>query len=259
MKITILNDNTPGKCEGTHGLSLLLEEDGKKILFDVGPTDIFLKNAKKLGISLDDVDVIVLSHGHWDHGDGLEFLSGQKLICHPGCFIKRYRKKDDSYLGLEMSQEEAGNKFDLELVDKPLKISDSTTFLGEIPRENDFEAKKSDWYKNDQTDDFVDDDSALAITTDQGLVVIASCSHAGICNTIEYAKKITGQNKIYAVIGGFHLKKVNDISRQTIEYFKEVKVATIYPLHCTSPETVAEFKAAGLNVETVGSGDIIKI
>ncbi|NQV13412.1 MAG: MBL fold metallo-hydrolase [Parcubacteria group bacterium] len=255
MRITILNDNTPGKCEGTHGLSLLLEDNDKKILFDVGPTDIFLKNAQKLDISLDDVDAIVLSHGHWDHGDGLEFLSGKELVCHPECFIKRYRKKDDSYLGLAMSQEEAENKFALELTDKPLKISDSITFLGEIPRENDFEAKKSDWYKSDRTDDFIIDDSALAIKTDQGLVVIASCSHAGICNIVEYAKKITGQNKIHAVIGGFHLKKVNDISRQTIEYFKEVKVDTIYPLHCTSPETVAEFEAAGLDVKTVGSGD----
>lgn len=259
MKITILNDNTPGKCEGTHGLSLLIEGGGKKILFDVSPTDIFLKNARELSINLDNVDAIVLSHGHWDHGDGLKYLGGQKLICHPGCFIKRYRKKDDSYLGLALSLEETKKKFDLQSTDKPLEIADSITFLGEIPRENDFEAKKSDWYKSDRADDFVTDDSALAIKTNQGLVVIASCSHAGICNTVEYAKKVTGQNKIHAVIGGFHLKEKDEVLRQTIDYFKNAEVDTIYPLHCTQPVALAEFKAAGLNVEIAGSGDSFKV
>lgn len=259
MKITVLNDNTPGKCEGTHGLSLLVESESKKILLDTSPSDIFLKNAQKLDVSLDDVDTIVLSHGHWDHGDGLKYLGGQKLICHPECFIKRYRSKDGSYIGLSTGLEGAEKKFDLELSDRPLKISEKITFLGEIPRENDFEAKKSDWYKSDRTEDFVIDDSGLAIKTDQGLVIIAGCSHAGICNIVEHARKVTGQNKIQAVIGGFHLKEKNKALRQTIKYFQEVKVGAVYPLHCTSPVAVAEFEAAGLNTKAMGSGDSFAI
>ena len=93
MKLTVLNDNLAGrKYYAEQGLSFLIEDE-IKILFDVGHTDIFIRNAKLLDVSLDDIDYVVLSHGHWDHGDGLKYIKDKKLICHPDCFIKRYKKK----------------------------------------------------------------------------------------------------------------------------------------------------------------------
>ncbi|HEX2933740.1 MAG TPA: MBL fold metallo-hydrolase, partial [Bacteroidales bacterium] len=75
MKITILNDNAPGKgCLSEFGLSFLIEAD-RKVLLDAGTTDVFLQNAARLGISLDDLDALVLSHGHYDHGNGLQYIS----------------------------------------------------------------------------------------------------------------------------------------------------------------------------------------
>ena len=85
MKITVLVDNKSGRCPGDHGLSFLIE-NSEKILFDTGASDLFLKNAKMLDIDINDIDFIVLSHGHWDHGNGLKFIKNKKLICHPGCF-----------------------------------------------------------------------------------------------------------------------------------------------------------------------------
>lgn len=80
MKITVLTDNAPGReCLSEFGLSYLVEAD-KKILFDTGSSDVFLKNAERLNISLDDLDAIVLSHGHWDHGNGLRFIRDKQLI-----------------------------------------------------------------------------------------------------------------------------------------------------------------------------------
>ena len=86
VKIYVLNDNrcSNNKFENEHGMSLYIECDNKKVLFDAGQTDIFIKNAQKFNINLNDVDAIVLSHGDYDHGNGLKYLNIKaKLICHP--------------------------------------------------------------------------------------------------------------------------------------------------------------------------------
>ena len=81
--------------------------------------------------------------------------------------------------------------------------------------------------------DFVEDDSGLVFKTDKGLVVISGCAHSGICNIIEYAKKTTGINKVYAVIGGFHLKGEDDLTTKTIEYLKTIDIEYLSTSHCT--------------------------
>ena len=74
-----------------------------------------------------------------------------------------------------------------------------------------------------------------------GLIIISGCAHSGICNTIEYAKKITGENRIKAVIGGFHLKEINESTLKTIEYMKQEDIKSIYLAHCTSDIVCEEF------------------
>lgn len=255
MRLVVLNDELPGKCPSQHGLSFLIN-DTTKILFDVGPSDIFVKNAKKLNINLDEVDTIVLSHGHWDHGNGLKFIRNKTLICHPGCFIKRFRKKDDSYIGLPLNLEEAQKNFKLILTKKPYKLTEDIIFLGEIPRLNNFEAKTTKFYKETKEDDFVFDDSALAIKSKKGLIILAGCSHAGICNIVEYAKKVTISNKVYAVIGGFHLKELDEVTLKTIEYFKKEKIKKIYPSHCVAEPVLKKFSEE-FGSGRIHSGDII--
>ena len=258
MRLVVLNDNESGaqkQFEAEHGLSFLIEDD-KTILFDVGPSDVFLRNAKQLGIDVEDVDCIVLSHGHWDHGNGLKFIKNHKLVCHPECFIKRYRKIDDSYIGLPLSLEEAKTRFDLILSKEPFNVTENILFLGEIPRKNNFEAKTTTFYKEGNEDDFVVDDSALAIKSENGLIIIAGCSHAGICNIIEYAKEVTGLGKVHAVIGGFHLKKVDEITLKTIDYFKGEKIERIYPSHCVRKPVLEKFSDE-LGSGRLYSGDII--
>jgi 7,8-dihydropterin-6-yl-methyl-4-(beta-D-ribofuranosyl)aminobenzene 5'-phosphate synthase len=254
MKLTILTDDTHGKCPGEHGFSILIEN---KILFDVSASDIFIKNSDRLGINLDNIEYIVLSHGHWDHTNGLKFIKNKKLICHPSCFDKKFRKKDNFYGGMPISLEETKQQFDLILTKEPYKISENITFLGEIPRENDFESKTTHFYIEGGEDDFFLDDSALAIKTDKGLVLIAGCAHAGICNIIEYAKKITRLNT-YAVIGGFHLLKDDKISKKTIEYFKKENIEHIYPGHCVKEPVISEFEKQ-LNAKRLHSGDVIEL
>lgn len=234
VKLTVLSENRAMKgFQAEHGLSFLIEHNHLKLLFDTGASDVFIRNALKLNIDLDSVGTVVLSHGHFDHGDGLKHLQAKTLLCHPGCFIKRYHKGDKLYIGLARTEEAIRKRLNLITSQYPFQISDDIIYLGEIPRLNDFEAKTTNFVNDKEADDFVPDDSALAIKSEKGLIVITGCSHSGICNIIEYAKKVTSIDKVYAVMGGFHLKTLDRQSLQTIKYFKKEKIQKVFPSHCT--------------------------
>ncbi len=234
MQLTILSEaKAMDGFSSEHGLSFLLEEDGKKILFDTGASDVFTENAQKLGIDLKEVDSIVLSHGHWDHGNGLQHISGKPLMCHPLCFQKRYRKLGEENIGLALERDKLEERFEVKTSREPVQLSEHLWFLGEIPRKNDFEAKSTKYVLEDGSEDFIMDDSGLVVITDKGLVVISGCAHAGICNMIEHARRVTGVAQVAAVIGGFHLKAVNKQTRKTIEYLEELGVKQVIPSHCT--------------------------
>ena len=243
MKISVLTENVAGgKFLAEHGLSYLIEIDTEKILFDTGHSDVFLKNAKLLGIDIEnEVKTVVLSHGHWDHGDGLRYLKNKKLISHPNSFSKRFRRVDHSPVGLSLTKKEIQQKFNLIETISHKHITNNLYFLGEIPRLNDFESQTTSFEFENGDDDFVFDDSALVATVNNKLVIITGCSHAGICNICEQAKKVTRISKIKAVIGGFHLKHQNRQTLKTIEYFKNNCVEKLYPAHCTELPSLAAF------------------
>ncbi len=243
MKLIVLTENCAGtKFGAEHGLSYLIEVAGKKLLFDTGHSDLYLKNAQLLDQDLNsEVDTIILSHGHWDHGDGLQHIEGKTLVTHPAAFIKRYRKTDGSYVGLNFTLAQAKNKFTLVSTKDPYYITPSVLFLGEIPRTNDFESKTSTFIDQDGQVDDVPDDSGLAIIQDKRLIIISGCAHSGICNMTEYASSITGINNIAAVVGGFHLKHQSQELTKTIQYLKEKRVNQIYPSHCTELPALSAF------------------
>ncbi|MCF6331764.1 MAG: MBL fold metallo-hydrolase [Draconibacterium sp.] len=259
LKITILTENVAGrKFLAEHGLSYLIEIDGEKILFDTGHTNVFLKNAAMLGIDIcNDVENVVLSHGHWDHGDGLQFIKNKKLITHPTSFIKRYRKADKSPVGLSLNREQIKNKFNLIESKVPVQITKNLFFLGEILLQNNFEAQTTTFVDDAGNPDFMPDDTALAAIVNNELVVITGCSHSGICNIIEYAKKVSGITNVKAVIGGFHLKHQNLRTKKTVEYFKNNSVETLFPSHCTELPALATFYNE-FNIQQVKTGMQIK-
>ena len=213
LSLTVLVDNTSvtdhDLC-GEAGLSFLLETAGKKILFDTGLSGLFLANAEKMGISLRDLDFLVLSHGHIDHTGGLPTLARHlagaapdgrpprvpQLIAHPRCFWQK--EKDGRKNGSAMSEEEVRRQFPASLSEKPVWITDDLVFLGEIPRRFAFEQgdpEKRTIHRPDGTiePDHLPDDTALAFRSAEGLVIITGCSHAGICNITEYAREVCGE------------------------------------------------------------------
>ncbi|RPI77540.1 MAG: MBL fold metallo-hydrolase [Desulfobacteraceae bacterium] len=251
MEITVLVDNNTlidRYFFAEPGLSLLIQDEETTVLFDTGYSDIFLKNAAKMGKDLSSLDYLVLSHSHLDHTWGLEPLlkyyteleiekrplKRPTLVAHPDIFIS---VRDDLFreFGCLFSETKLAKHFPIQLNSRPLALSSRLTFLGAIPRKNDFEGTLTFGRKEGaQEDDPVSEDSALVYRSAKGLVIITGCSHAGICNIIEYAKEVCGDDRVVDIIGGFHLQ--NPPKRQlqgTLSYLKAQQPQTAHACHCT--------------------------
>lgn len=242
MKLTVLVDNNTFIDEYYYGepaVSYYIEDNNTKILFDTGYSDIFLTNAEKMNIDLNKVDKVVISHGHDDHTGGLkDYFKDPRdveLIAHPSSFF--HKEKNGLYIGSPKTTDALKKICHLNLSKEPIRISDNITYLGEIPQINDFEQREIiGKYKenNSLIDDQVIEDSAICYKSEKGLFIITGCSHSGICNIIEYAKKVCNDNRIYGVIGGFHLFENNERLQKTISYLKENNITHLYPCHCVS-------------------------
>lgn len=277
MKLTVLMDNNTlidRYFIAEPGVSYLIEEGETKILFDAGYSDAFIVNARKMAVSLLDLDYIVLSHGHLDHTWGLvplvrlytealiEGLTVKRptIIAHPDVFLPR-SVDDIPEIGTLLSEQFISHVFDTVFTRVPYHLTDTCVFLGEIERTNDFESHMpiGTITKGDRTEpDLIVDDSALAVTTEAGLVIVTGCSHAGICNIANSAMKITGDSSIRDIIGGFHL--LDPPQKQlsgTIDYLTERAPRTVHACHCTDLRSKIAL-ARTLPLEEVGVGMILE-
>lgn len=253
MQLTVLLDNNTfidRYFYGEPGVSYLLLEKNIKILFDVGYSDALVKNAQKMNVSLWDIDFIVVSHGHNDHTGGLEPLvkyfseaSIEKipyrkpvLVAHPEAFLPKI-KEDQGDIGSLLPEEKLKLHFKLALSREPLWLNENLVFLGQVERNNDFESQRplGKRLNHDRIeDDYLLDDSALVYKSSRGLVIVTGCSHSGICNIVEYAKKICQDHRIVDIIGGFHLLQPDAIQLQkTLQYLQQLKPLTLHACHCT--------------------------
>ncbi len=273
MKLKILVDNNTlidRYFYAEPGVSYFIEDGDTRILFDTGYSDIFIKNAYKMNINLMDLDFVVISHGHNDHTWGLVPLvklyseanlenidyNIPTLIAHPDAFLHR-EYNDDKEIGSMIPRDRLGKHFKMNLSKKPLWLTDKIVFLGEIERKNDFENKEPiGKFEKDgiKADDYILDDTALVYKTEEGLVIITGCSHAGICNIIEYAKKICKDNRIIDIIGGFHLLDPDEEHlTKTIDYISNLDIKDIHACHCTDLRSKLEL-AKIANLHEVGVG-----
>ena len=244
------------------------------ILFDCGTSENgVLSNAEILGINFNSINSIILSHGHFDHFTGLLNILKKidkpvRLICHPDAFLRRWivfpngkdkarlpfldkeelrrqgavimTKKDPSLISQDRVEEFQYPLNDNTVVDKSIP---KLLVTGWIPRTTTYEKGFPLQYKEDLNtstlipDPLVNDDQAIvANIKNKGLIIISGCAHAGIINTIKYAKLLTGINKIYAVIGGFHLTGggiYEDAIEPTITELKKIDPRYLIPCHCT--------------------------
>lgn len=272
MKLTVLVDNNTYIDRyflGEPGLSFYIEENGKNILFDVGYSDIFIKNSFKMNIDMKKIDHIVFSHGHIDHTWGLPHLinfyseyliegikyTKPEILAHPRTFSSK--KYNDENIGSIISKDTLTKHFNLKSSTDPVWITEKLVYLGEIKRSNDIENKEpiGEVEVNGRfIEDYLVDDSALAYKSSKGIIIITGCSHSGICNICEYAKKVCREDRIVDVIGGFHLINAKkDLIKYTCEYFEKNDIQTLHPCHCTDFKSKIEMSKV-CNIEEVGVG-----
>lgn len=282
LKIFTLLDDYSGYESpflGHHGISLLLDvvsgNVNKRILLDAGQSaDPILYNAKLHGIDPDIIDMIFISHCHYDHTAGLvgilkEINKEIPVVAHPTMFRENYIFKP--YLrnigvtrenGREAIIENGGQ---LALLDEPFHLMNGVISTGEVERVVDFERQGIGTYNIEDgkvvPDKIIDDLSIVVNVKDKGLFIVSGCSHAGIVNIIKHAVKITGINKVYGLIGGLHLIEAADERiDKTVEALLEMNLELVVAGHCTGMKALSKLSTAFKDrFELLHSGKVIEI
>jgi 7,8-dihydropterin-6-yl-methyl-4-(beta-D-ribofuranosyl)aminobenzene 5'-phosphate synthase len=265
-----------------HGFAALvdLKDAGRRILWDAGMTRIaLLENAKRMKIDLTTIDKIALSHGHRDHFAALTdviqeiaeragprewdkhatleeirgWVEGQRrvpLIAHPAAFRERWGIEEDGtkhgpHIVPRGEWEAAGA--DVILSEGPYELGPGCWTTGAVPRLSFEKAGTSPSSAYREGDEFIrdyleDDQSIVVNIKDKGLVILTGCAHSGVVNTVNYAREISGVEKVWAIIGGFHLGPAEDAEIQrTVDEIKQMAPAMIVPSHCTGFEAIRQF------------------
>jgi len=258
VRITILVDDHPGR-EGLlteHGFSLWIESGGRRILFDTGQGKALEPNARALGIDLSETDAIVLSHGHDDHTGGLAaaLARGRKaeVFSHPEISRDRFAARKDGPNPAMMPASAvaalkgvSGERWRRVL--GPVFLADDIGVTGPIPRETAPEDAGGRYSLDPagRSRDLFDDEIALWIRSAKGLIVFTGCAHAGLMNTLNRVRALTGGSRVRAVIGGFHLLRADaDRLSRTAEALKPLDPDLLVPCHCTGEAAVGFFQDA---------------
>jgi 7,8-dihydropterin-6-yl-methyl-4-(beta-D-ribofuranosyl)aminobenzene 5'-phosphate synthase len=244
-----------------HGLSLLVKvfKNGKthSLLLDTGWSKTgALHNLKKLKLNIDEIEAVVLSHGHMDHWGSLrgilELISEPiPVIVHPDVFLQnRFLTLPDgekiTFPALNESIFQKNGSQIIKNTEPYLLAEELVLVTGEIERTVTFEKGLPNAYLEKEgkvEPDCISDDQALVLhLTGKGLVVITGCAHSGIINTVRYAQKVTGIDPVYAIIGGFHLSgtKFEPVIPPTLEEIKRINPSVISPMHCTGFKATME-------------------
>lgn len=250
---------------GEPAFSCLIEDGDQMILFDTAYSDTAVENAERMGIPLTKLDTLVISHGHSDHTRGLLALEKAvpldkvRTIAGPGTFdvkiLERKTGPDDTF-GSPWREEEVAAKTRLTITDQPMKLSDHVTYSGFIPQQLDFDHPDpiGQAVHDGQTDDdTMDEEAALYIETKDGIFIVSACAHRGICNIIERARDLFPDQKIAGVLGGFHLFKVDERLKKTIDYLEENGIDNLYPCHSVSFRAKSELHQR-IPVHEIGVG-----
>ncbi len=251
MKITIAVDNCVSKRRflSEHGFSLLISYKDKNILFDTGQGYVLEHNLGLLGVRFSEISKIVLSHGHNDHTGGLHFFSEEgifpELFAHPDAVLPKFKIKggEKSEIGLKENLSNFRTVFRRE----PFEVLPGVFFSGEVPKKNAWELEETAYFRREPdgqiAKDPFSDDISLYAKTPRGMLVLTGCAHSGIVNIINYGFEITGEKKLFGIIGGMHLKNASsERIKRTASAIKSLNPEFVTVSHCTGFDAGAYFR-----------------
>ena len=247
LRVTVLADDcvTAPNLLGEHGLSMLIEADRRRILFDTGQGKVLRGNAEALGIHLSGLDAVVLSHGHYDHTGGLAVLlrnnSPSAIFLHPAAARRKYAKSDAGpgrFIGIPENSSQALRAVHDRVVwtESATEVVPGVWCTGEIPRvAAQGPAEPGFFLDSDcREPDPLVDDQALFIETSNGLVVIAGCAHEGVANTLDRVSALTGRSELFAIAGGLHLGRAAQPELEaSANAVGRRNTRILAPCHCT--------------------------
>lgn len=265
MKFTILVDNKTEdtRCEAEWGLSILVEANGRKLLFDTGSSNMFYRNAKNLGISLEDVEAVLISHGHFDHTEGvpafLECNNHAPIYLHKDALYETYGETDG-----ELDEWTCGIRWDerfrqevaerMIFTEGVVDLGQGFTLVGDIPwlkgqsaTDRFFRKIRTSKVDGIETFTFVEDsmnhEQFLVVEEEQGIHLISGCSHKGIMAILDYTKKLFPEKKILSLIAGMHLYPVSPQRQdEIIGDLATMGIPKVFPLHCTGMPAIIRMK-----------------
>jgi len=242
MKIITLIENLVYKqgLLAEHGLSFYIETEDRKIIFDTGQSGLFLQNAIKLGISIEDIDSLVLSHGHFDHIGGLvPFLEKNikaKVYAKSSIFTPKYSghaRTITSQINAELLEDR------LIYVDKITEIARNVFIMPDIPISDSTDTHFIGFNKrvgNEFVPDEFDDELFLVLKQNEQINIVTACSHRGITNICTTAAEHF-KLQVGLILGGFHMKNCTDEQyEQIIHYFSLLQPKSVGVCHCTGVE-----------------------
>ena len=245
MKITVLVENTTSnqKLNVEHGLSLYIETDKHHILFDAGDSNLFIENAKKLQIDLSLVDIFILSHGHHDHGGGLndflEINDKATIYVQKDAFNPHYSLRGGTYVDISVLQPKQLNR--IVFNDHNLNIDDDLILFSNIKTSNFYPNSNQNLYMTKHGkyihDDFSHEQN-LIIKDHHHTILIAGCAHHGMINIINEASTLM-HRRVDVAIGGLHLYSRSSGISETIDTIKDLGLelldtkSKLYTCHCT--------------------------
>lgn len=253
VKLTILSTMLAGPGIGEWGFSAIVEVDGYRYLFDTGAyPDTVLRNAKEFNIDLSGIEEVILSHNHGDHTGGLLHLREVLRKKNPnalrtahagkGIFLERTQRPPNWEAMTEIRKkfEAMGGTFVIH--DSPLELRPGVWLTGQVPRVYD-EKNYPAWGRirtaRGEVLDTIPEDLSMVIETADGLLLISGCGHAGIINTMQQARNITGMQHVTTAIGGFHLLDASESQlKWTADMMKQFGVREFIGAHCTGINSV---------------------
>jgi 7,8-dihydropterin-6-yl-methyl-4-(beta-D-ribofuranosyl)aminobenzene 5'-phosphate synthase len=273
-RIAVLaDDRVPARgLLGEHGLAFWIEIRGRRLLFDTGQGMVLAHNAGRLGVRLESVDAVVLSHGHYDHTGGLghvlEVAPRAELYAHPAALESKYSRADSGEcreVGMPLAVRRAIDARPdwLTPVKRPTEIADGVFVTGEIPRRTEYEDTGGPFFsdRDGRHPDRMPDDQAMFIDSRRSTMVLLGCGHAGVINTLRYVRDLTGHKPIHAVIGGMHLATAScDRIERTVDNLRRLRVERLLPGHCTGTAATSELRNAFPGrCDSCGVGTIVKL